>query len=132
MNTLIGIFLFVTWIGFIIVRRIQMRRRRWLRHLNLPGSWTWDEGDSVLDLSGNHSSGSFLLREDGEQRSGRWLLRGHSLQLFVTKGDAEGYNPYLFDLRTFERDKIGLDGVGRNQRLYSRTSKNVVSLHRPS
>lgn len=130
MSTFVGIFLFVTWIGFLIVRRLQMRRARWLRQLNLPGSWAWDDGDSVLDLSGNHSSGSFLLREAGEQRSGRWLLRGHSLQLFVTKGDAEGYSPYLFDLRTFERDKIGLDGIGRKQRLYSRTSKNVVSLRR--
>jgi len=114
----------------VVVRRLQMRRARWLRRLNLPGSWSWDEGDSVLDLSGSRSSGSFLLREAGDQRSGRWQLRGHSLQLYVTKGDAEGYNPYVFDLRLFEGGKIGLDGVGREQRLYTRSSQNVVSLRR--
>jgi hypothetical protein len=54
------------------------QRKRWLRSLALPGSWRWDSGDSVLSLSGELSSGSFLLREDGKQCSGRWRLLGHS------------------------------------------------------
>ena len=130
MSNLLPLFVFLGWVGFLYVRRLQRRRARWLRRLNLPGSWSWDDGDSVLDLSGSQSSGSFLLREDGVQRSGRWQLQGHHLQLYVTKGEAVGYRPYLFELRLFEGGKIGLDGVGREQRLYTRSSQNVVPLRK--
>jgi hypothetical protein len=125
---LFPILIFVGWTAFLFLRRAQRIRQRWLRRLNLPGSWRWDSGESSLNLSGELSSGSFLLREPGQQRSGRWRLLGNSLELHATKGDADGYQPYVFDLRLFGSGKLGLHGPGREGRVYERGSENVVPM----
>lgn len=130
MSQLIPLLLVFGWFAFVLWRRSLGRRKRWLRRLALPGSWRWEGGDSVLSLSGELSSGSFLLREDGQQCSGRWRLLGHSLELHATQGDLtlSESAPYVFDLRLFETGTLGLDGPDRAKRIYQRGSENVVPL----
>lgn len=130
MSQLIPLLLVFSWFAFVLWRRSVGQRKRWLRSLALPGSWRWEEGDSVLSLSGELSSGSFLLREDGEQCSGRWRLLGHSLELHVMRGELDlgDTSPYLFDLRRFETGSLGLDGKDRERRIYTRSNENVVPL----
>ncbi len=130
MSQLIPIFVFIAWFGVVLWRRSVSRRKRWLRQLNLPGSWAWEAGDSSLSLSGELDAGSYLLREGGAQSSGRWRLLGHSLELTVSRGDLDlgSTGLYVFDLRRFETGTIGLDAPGREKRLYQRGSENVVPL----
>ena len=130
MSQLIPLLLVFSWFAFVLWRRSVGQRKRWLRALGLPGSWSWEAGDSVLSLSGELSSGSFLLREGGEQCSGRWRLLGHSLELYVIRGELDlgDVSPYLFDLRRFETGSLGLDGKDRERRIYSRSNENVVPL----
>lgn len=132
MNQLIPILLILAWFGFVLWRRSIGQRKRWLRQLGLPGSWSWNEGDSTLSLSGELSAGSFLLREGEDQCSGRWRLLGNNLELYATRGDLElgGESPYVFDLRRFDPSTVGLDGLGRERRMYSRNNENVVPLRR--
>ncbi len=130
MNQLLPLLLVFAWFGFVLWRRSVGQRKRWLRQLGLPGSWQWESGDSVLSLSGELSSGSFLLREGDQQCSGRWRLLGHSLHLYPSRGELElgAKNPYLLDLRRFETGSLGLDGEGRERRIYTRSTENVVPL----
>lgn len=130
MSQLIPIVIFLAWLGVVLWRRSVSRRKRWLRRLNLPGNWSWQDGDSTLSLSGELSSGSYLLREQGAQSSGRWRLLGHSLELIASRGDLElgTSEHYVFDVRRFDTGSLGLDGPGREQRIYRRGSENVVPL----
>ena len=130
MSQLLPLLLVFAWFGIVLWRRSVGQRRRWLRQLALPGSWQWDSGDSVLSLSGELSSGSFLLRENGQQCSGRWRLIGHNLELHATRGDLTlgEDSSYLFDLRRFGTGALGLDGIGRERRVYNRSNENVVPL----
>ena len=128
MSALMPFLVLFAWFGFVWYRRNQRARERWLRRLNLPGSWEWEAGDSALDLSGGLASGSFLLREAGVQRSGRWRLSGHRLELHATQGEVADHQPYVFDLRLFETGKLGLDGPGRERRIYGRSARNVVPM----
>lgn len=130
MNQLIPILFILAWFGFVLWRRSVSQRKRWLRQLALPGSWRWNEGDSILSLSGELSAGSFLLREGEEQCSGRWQLLGHTLELHATRGELTlgGETPYVLDLRRFDIRTLGLDGPGRERRTYSRNTENVVPL----
>jgi len=130
MSQLIPILMILAWFGVVFWRRSVTRRKRWLRQLNLPGTWNWQDGDSSLSLSGELSAGSFLLREAGAQSSGRWRLLGHSLELSATRGDLDlgATDPYVFDVRRFDTGTLGLDAPGREQRVYRRGSENVVPL----
>ncbi len=130
MNQILPLLLVLAWFAFVLWRRAAGQRKRWRRQLSLPGSWRWEEGDSLLSLSGELSAGSFLLREGGEQCSGRWRLLGHKLELYPTRGELKltATQPYVFDLRRFENGAIGLDGPDRKQRVYGRSNENVVPL----
>ncbi len=130
MNVLVTILMVVAWFGVVFWRRSVTRRKRWLRRLNLPGTWNWQDGDSSLSLSGELSAGSYLLREAGTQSSGRWRLLGHSLELFSTRGDLQlgQGESYVFDVRRFDTGTLGLDAPGREKRVYKRSSENVVPL----
>ena len=130
MSQLIPLLLFLVWCGVLFWRRSVSQRRRWLKRLNLPGTWRWQDGDSTLSLSGELATGSFLLREEGLQCSGRWRLLGHRLELHPVRGELEltPSSPYVFDLRLFELGSLGLDGPGRERRVYARGTENVVPL----
>ena len=130
MSQLLPLLLVFTWFAFVFWRRSVSIRKRWLKRLALPGSWSWKEGDSILSLSGELSSGSFLLREGAEQCSGRWRLLGHALELYPSRGALEltGDAPYVFDVRLFEPGELGLDGPDRSRRVYCRSNENVVPL----
>jgi len=129
-SQLLPIAIILLWFVGIFWRRSVTRRRRWLRRLNLPGNWRWQDGNSELSLSGEPASGSFLLREEGSQCSGRWQLLGHSLELRKTRGDLSlgTSQPYVFDLRLFPNGTLGLDGLDRERRIYGRGTENVVPL----
>ncbi|MEM7219138.1 MAG: hypothetical protein AAF515_12285 [Pseudomonadota bacterium] len=128
MSSLLPFLIFGAWIVLLWVRRVRTRRDRWLRKLNLPGTWRWAEGDSVLSLSGTVSSGSFLLQEDSEHFSGRWRLSGHHLELIATKGALSADASYRFELRLFGPGELGLDGPERVRRVYRRDAANVVPM----
>lgn len=130
MSQLVPVVIVMAWFAVLLWRRSVSRRKRWLQRLNLPGTWTWQDGDSSLSLSGELSAGSFLLRENGSQASGRWRLLGHSLELSPSRGDLVlGANdPYVFDVRRFDTGTLGLDAPGREKRVYRRGSENVVPL----
>lgn len=132
MSQLLPILFIFAWFGLMFWRRSVGRRKRWVRRLALPGNWRWNDGDSTLSLSGEYSAGSFLLREGEEQCSGRWRLLGHSLELHVTRGELvlADYSPFVLDLRLFETGTLGLDGPGRERRVYERSTENVVPLRK--
>ena len=64
---------------------------------------------------------------DGEER-GEWALHGHKLVL--TPESAESAQSY--ELRFFDEGKIGIDGPGRERRVYAKERSNVVPLKRRS
>ena len=130
MSQLLPIVVFLVWIGLLLWRRSVNQRALWLRRLNLPGTWTWEDGDSSLSLPGELATGSFLLREGKLQCSGRWRLRGRCLELSASRGELKlgTTDPYLIDVRRFESGRLGLDAPGREKRVYRRSIDNVVPL----
>ena len=62
------------------------------------------------------------------EERGSWALQGHRL-ILVPDADAE---PLTYDLRFFDERKIGIDGPGRERRVYSKERSNVVPLRRRS
>ena len=117
--------LVVAGLAFIWVRGTRRNRQRWLTRLDLPGAWSWEGHDGVLEFGGGLSEGAYRRREPGCEESGTWLLTGHLLELTPEAGPPERY-----DLRFFDDGKIGLARVGGEARIYVKTSTNVVPLRR--
>ena len=117
----------VTAIVYIWLRGARANRLRWLKRLDLPGTWRWQEHDGTLELAGELSHGTFRRIEGGSETKGEWRLSGHDLVLESTAGGVETY-----DLRFFEAGKIGLRAGNADARLYVKTPSNVVPLRRGS
>lgn len=108
------------------VRAAQRSRRHWLRRLALPGRWQWREHEGILELRGELDAGEYRFIEPGGEEAGRWSLRGHELLL----EPADGGRATRLDLRLFEEGMIGLDGPGREHRVYVKQRNNVIPLRR--
>ena len=108
------------------LRATQKNRQQWLRRLDLPGTWHREGSSGVLELSGGLSHGQYRIEDPERAESGEWRLEGHTLQLIPT-GRGQ---PLDYDLRLFNDEKIGIDGPGREHRIYVRVPSNVVNLHR--
>ncbi len=106
------------------VRRVRAQRLRWLSRLALPGVWTCETQDGVsnLELQGDSGSGSYIERNPLATERGRWRIQGSQL-ILVTEQRERSY-----DLRLFDNGSIGVDGPGRERRVYARQRNNVVSL----
>lgn len=121
-----GSLLVVMVVGVVVfgwLRATRKNRERWLQRLDLPGTWSWEGQDGRLELSGGLSQGSYRLTEPGVEQRGKWLLRGHTMELTADNGNLEAY-----DLRFFDAGKIGLTRDGREARVYLKTPSNVVPL----
>ena len=110
---------------FAWVRATRRNRQLWLERLDLPGTWDWDEHEGSLEISGDLSGGRYRFREPNGNESGRWVLEGHQILLSRTADRSVAY-----DLRFFDKGKIGLDGPGRERRVYTKLPSNVVPLRR--
>jgi hypothetical protein len=116
----------VSVIAVLWVRATRRSRAAWLARLNLPGTWTAeaDGREVMLELTGDLDRGEYVETSAGRTERGKWRLVGHSL-VFTS---AAGEN--ACDLRVFEEGRIGLDGPGRERRIYQRPQSNVVPLRR--
>lgn len=115
------------------VKGARKNRQRWLERLNLPGLWHWQQSVAAnpgaagtLELSGGLSSGTYRLVEPDAEESGNWILKGHTLELSPVGAERTG----RYDVRFFDDGKIGIDGPGRERRIYVKERTNVVPLRR--
>ena len=117
------------------VRSSRTKRVEWLRALNLVGKWELDppgNGDDVprrrsLTLSGELDGGTYVARDGEAVQRGNWRLRGHTLGIEPVEGDGD-LQPASYDLRLFDKGKIGLDGPGREREVYIKRDNNVIPL----
>ncbi|MEQ8857589.1 MAG: hypothetical protein RIC56_02980 [Pseudomonadales bacterium] len=109
------------------VRSTRAQRQRWLRRLDLPGSWEWQDHDGELELDGGLDHGHYRICEGDRVEQGEWRLEGHDLVL-----EARGGSPTTLDLRLFTEGRIGIHGPGREHRIYIKKRGNVVPLRRPA
>ncbi len=117
----------VAGLAYIWLRGARANRERWLKRLDLPGSWSWQEHDGTLELAGDLSQGTFRKLEAGAESHGEWHLRGHDLHLNSSDGSIR-----IYDLRFFEAGKIGLRSGEAEARVYVKSPSNVVPLRRGS
>jgi len=106
------------------VRRVRAQRVRWLSRLALPGVWTCEtpDGVSILEFHGDSGAGNYVERGAHATERGRWRVQGSRVVL-ATEQDERSY-----ELRLFENGSIGVDGPGRERRVYARQRNNVVPL----
>ena len=119
------------------MRSARRKRLAWLRALNLLGKWELDGQPAdqsqqilrrTLTLSGELDGGTYVARDGDSIQRGDWRLRGHVLGLAATEGDAESTALVHYDLRLFDKGKIGLDGPGREREVYVKRESNVIPL----
>lgn len=123
------VLLVVAVVATMWIRSVKAKRQRWLRELNLPGTWDLQNGTSpvVLELRGRLSQGRYVARAGSTAEEGDWRLLGHTLTLTPDGSDRVDY-----DLRMFDAGTIGIDGPGRQQQVYVKRRDNVVSLRQRS
>lgn len=112
--------------AFYWARGAHRNRLRWLKRLDLPGTWySENSGEAVtLELKGSLSDGTYVETAGERTEAGTWRLVGHTLS-FVSAGGTSDC-----DLRLFDAGRIGVDGPGRERRIYERQQNNVVPLRR--
>ena len=112
--------------AFVWVRRNQRARRAWLARVNLAGTWECpqDDATSVLEFSGGPAEGRYTERTQEQRDEGRWLLHGSHIRF---ESDQSG-GPTDCVFRLFGDGSIGIDGPGRERRIYVRRVSNVVPL----
>ena len=120
------VLLAVTVLCVLWIRGAQRSRVQWLARLALPGRWQWRDHDGALELEGDLDRGRYRFQEPQGEEVGSWSLQGHELVL----EPADGRPGTRLDLRLFEDGLIGLDGPGRERRVYVKQRSNVVPLRR--
>ena len=118
----------VTIVAVLWVRGARRNRLRWLRKLDLPGVWHWQDHGGRLELSGDLHRGQYRFVDPDDEERGIWELRGQ--RLLLTPGGEAAQQSY--ELRFFDDGKIGIDGPGRERRVYTKERSNVVPLRRRS
>ena len=123
---MVAFLLLVTIVGatFLWVRRTRVARDRWIARLALPGVWQCDasNGPWILEFVGDPNGGRYIERSGRATERGRWQLHGSSIELESENGSR------TYELRLFENGSIGIDGPGRERRVYVRQRSNVVPL----
>ena len=107
-------------------RGAHRNRLHWLQRLDLPGTWySESSGETVtLELTGSLSGGAYIETTGERIESGSWRLISHTLSFVSATGTSD------CDLRLFDAGRIGVDGPGRERRIYERQQNNVVPLRR--
>lgn len=127
---ILWLFAIVVAIGlFVWLRGISANRQRWLRELNLRGTWQLDGGEAaaLLEFRDGLAAGRYAAQTSAGAERGQWRLSGDVLTLTPDGGTAQDYA-----LRRFENGSIGIDGPGRERQIYVRRNDNVVPLKRRS
>jgi len=111
--------------AYVFVRRSRDARRRWLERVHLQGSWEWHSGAaaSSIDFTGGPAEGEYVETTATSRQRGRWTLHGGSVRFAPEQG-----TPFECRFRLFEDGSIGIDGAGRERRVYTRRASNVVPL----
>jgi hypothetical protein len=115
----------VAFLAFCWVRRNRRARQRWLARVSLAGHWSADveHGTSTIEFVGGPAEGTYREKGPGVEEKGTWALHGAHLTLAPERRPAVNY-----EFRLFEDGSIGIDGPGRERRLYARRVSNVVPL----
>ena len=110
---------------YVLVRRSREARRRWLEHVHLQGSWECLEPgtSSSLDFAGGPAEGTYVESTATGRQRGSWTVHGTRITLAPEQGQ-----PLECEFRFFEDGSIGIDGLGRERRIYTRRASNVVPL----
>jgi hypothetical protein len=108
------------------VKRTRAARERWIARLALPGVWQCDapNGPWVLEFVGEPTSGRYIEQSGRATERGRWRLLGSEIEFESEAG------PRTYQLRLFENGAIGIDGPGRERRVYVRQRSNVIPLRK--
>jgi hypothetical protein len=116
----------VAAVAFLWARGAHRNRLRWLERLDLPGTWCLENtaASATLELNGSLSGGDYVETTDEHTETGSWRLVGHTLSFVSVSGTSD------CDLRLFDAGRIGIDGPGRERRIYERRQNNVVPLRR--
>ena len=112
-------------IGLVLfyLRASRKNRLKWLRRLQLTGTWRGQE-DQILRLSGGLDKGTFEWHEGVKRTSGTWRLVGHTLFL-REKGVEEPH-----DVRLFQPGTIGLTDAKGIGRVFEKDNDNVIAFGR--
>ena len=129
----IGIILGLMAIALVLVtwfNRVSTARQKWLASLELPGSWKQDAPLDGCDpffftFSGESTNGSYEMRCKDTGKQGSWRISRSSLILSETSGDEINY-----EIRLFEKGKIGLHGGDFDHQIFSKQTDNIVPLRR--
>ena len=129
----IGILLGLMAIALIVVTwfsRTNAARQKWLASLELPGSWAQDappEGHAPVFFlfNGELSKGTYELRQQDTVTQGKWRISQSSLILSDSNEDEVSY-----EIRFFDKGKIGLDGADLDHQTFSKQTDNIVPLRR--
>ena len=108
--------------------RTRSARTRWLQRLDLPGTWVLEgsEEEKVrIEFFGTPKDGQYIESLQDKIVAGNWRLSGSSL--ILTPNEREGQT---FDIRSFERGRIGIDGPGRDKQIFQKQANNVVPMRR--
>jgi hypothetical protein len=109
---------------YLWIRQSRIARQRWLARLALPGVWSSDTeaGDVTVEFQGEPDHGSYVETDRHTTERGRWRIEGSQLWLSSESGER------AYELRLFADGSIGVDGPGRERRVYVRRRNNVVPL----
>ena len=112
-------------IVFVWVQKTRMARKKWLNHLDLPGTWELaDNASTTFEFIGDLSGGNYIFSSNNMLESGGWQISGN--MLLLTPNDAkEGTS---FEIRWFKLGEIGIHGPGRERQVYQKRVDNVVRL----
>ncbi|HET6472917.1 MAG TPA: hypothetical protein VFG38_13810 [Pseudomonadales bacterium] len=111
---------------YLWVKRTRAARDRWIARLSLPGVWQCESpgGRWVLEFVGEPTAGRYTEQSGRATERGRWRLLGNEIQLETDAGTR------TYQLRLFDNGSIGIDGPGRERRIYVRQRSNVVPLRK--
>ena len=110
--------------------RTSTARQKWLASLELPGSWTQDappdgQDPVFLSFNGELSKGTYEFRRQDAVKQGTWRISQSSLILSDAGGDE-----FTYEIRYFDKGKIGLDGEHLDHQIFSKQTDNIVPLRR--
>ena len=118
-------------VAFVIlfwVMRTRNARRRWVVELDLIGQWDL-EGENRnkdrIEFIGVHGDrGNYMASTEESLESGSWHLSSYSLVL-----EPENVEPRRYELRLFEKGRIGINGEDRVRQIYrKRRTANIIKL----
>lgn len=110
--------------------RTNTARQKWLSSLELPGSWAQDAPPDGQDpvffsFNGELTKGTYEFRQQDEVKQGKWRISQSSLILSDVSGDE-----FSYEIRYFDKGKIGLDGENLDHQTFSKQTDNIVPLRR--